>query len=161
MWRYTRSHYLPNTHPLIGPSINQHAHSCTHHTHTHTHTHTHLEKSYHPLAYELAHINHLYCADHIVFTMRVHYSSHCESNTKFPCTSHHAHPSPYSPEVTAIPSMAIRCASNGPPIPAPPSTYPDIEVVHVINSCHLDIGFADSSVGIINRYVQVTLPVRM
>jgi len=28
--------------------------------------------------------------------------------------------------------------------------FPDIKTVHVINSCHLDIGFADSSAGIIN-----------
>ena len=28
--------------------------------------------------------------------------------------------------------------------------YPQISTVHVINSCHLDIGFADSSAGIIN-----------
>lgn len=40
------------------------------------------------------------------------------------------------------------------PIPAPASApkYADVEMVHVINSCHLDIGFADSSQGIINRY---------
>eukprot|EP00928_Gymnodinium_smaydae_P036212 TRINITY_DN25336_c0_g1_i1.p1 TRINITY_DN25336_c0_g1~~TRINITY_DN25336_c0_g1_i1.p1 ORF type:complete len:743 (-),score=75.20 TRINITY_DN25336_c0_g1_i1:191-2419(-) len=30
--------------------------------------------------------------------------------------------------------------------------YPDIKHVHVINACHLDIGFADSSAGIVNRY---------
>ena len=33
----------------------------------------------------------------------------------------------------------------GPPGPPPPEPYADIKVVHVINSCHLDIGFADSS----------------
>ena len=33
-----------------------------------------------------------------------------------------------------------------------------ITVVHVINSCHLDIGFADSAAGIINRYFDHHLP---
>ena len=33
-----------------------------------------------------------------------------------------------------------------------------IKTVHVINSCHLDIGFADSSAGIINRYFDHHLP---
>ena len=33
-----------------------------------------------------------------------------------------------------------------------------IKVVHVINSCHLDLGFADSSAGIINRYFDHHLP---
>ena len=32
------------------------------------------------------------------------------------------------------------------------------QVVHVINSCHLDIGFADSSQGIINRYFDHHFP---
>ena len=39
-----------------------------------------------------------------------------------------------------------------------PTTHPEIEVVHVINSCHLDIGFADSSQGIINRYFDHHFP---
>mgnify|MGYP001179789920 CR=1 FL=1 len=30
--------------------------------------------------------------------------------------------------------------------------YPDVNSVHVINSCHLDIGFADSSANIVNEY---------
>jgi hypothetical protein len=30
---------------------------------------------------------------------------------------------------------------------APPTTYPEVKYLHVINSCHLDIGFADSSAG--------------
>ena len=34
----------------------------------------------------------------------------------------------------------------------------EIKVVHVINSCHLDIGFADSAAGIINRYFDHHLP---
>mmetsp|Transcript_35724 Transcript_35724/g.93375 ORF Transcript_35724/g.93375 Transcript_35724/m.93375 type:complete len:832 (-) Transcript_35724:153-2648(-) len=53
------------------------------------------------------------------------------------------------------------CASSGPPTPPPPPPtpdYADIEVVHVINSCHLDIGFADSSVGIVNRYFDHHFP---
>ena len=29
---------------------------------------------------------------------------------------------------------------------------PDVETVHVINSCHLDIGFADTSLAIVNDY---------
>ena len=33
-----------------------------------------------------------------------------------------------------------------------------VRVVHVINSCHLDIGFADSSVGIMNRYFDGHIP---
>ena len=37
-------------------------------------------------------------------------------------------------------------------------TYDDVKVVHVINSCHLDIGFADSSQGIINRYFDHHFP---
>ena len=37
-------------------------------------------------------------------------------------------------------------------------TYPDVKVVHVINSCHLDIGFVDSSVGIINLYFDKHIP---
>ena len=36
--------------------------------------------------------------------------------------------------------------------------YPHIKTVHVINSCHLDIGFADSSANIINRYFEHHLP---
>ena len=35
---------------------------------------------------------------------------------------------------------------------------PAVSVVHVINSCHLDIGFADSSQGIINRYFDHHFP---
>lgn len=34
----------------------------------------------------------------------------------------------------------------------------EITTVHVINSCHLDIGFADSSAGIINRYFDHHFP---
>jgi len=41
---------------------------------------------------------------------------------------------------------------------APPPNMTNIEVVHVINSCHLDIGFADSSAGIINRYFDHHIP---
>eukprot|EP01047_Picozoa_sp_COSAG01_P099469 COSAG01_NODE_29479_length_636_cov_1.713222_1_plen_145_part_01 len=37
-------------------------------------------------------------------------------------------------------------------------TYDDVEVVHVINSCHLDIGFVNSSVGIINLYFDHHIP---
>ena len=51
-----------------------------------------------------------------------------------------------------------KCAPPAPPAPPtpsppkpPPQNYTNIEVLHVINSCHLDIGFADSSQGIINR----------
>ena len=33
-----------------------------------------------------------------------------------------------------------------------------IKTVHVINSCHLDIGFADSSAGIVNRYFDSHFP---
>ena len=40
-------------------------------------------------------------------------------------------------------------------------TYPDVKVVHVINSCHLDIGFVDSSVGIINLYFDKHIPQAM
>ena len=29
---------------------------------------------------------------------------------------------------------------------------PAVETVHVINSCHLDIGFADTSLAIVNDY---------
>lgn len=49
---------------------------------------------------------------------------------------------------------------SGPPPPANPPNEPnaDIKVVHVINSCHLDIGFADSSQGIINRYFDHHFP---
>ena len=36
--------------------------------------------------------------------------------------------------------------------------YKQIKTVHVINSCHLDIGFADSSAGIINQYFDHHLP---
>ena len=32
--------------------------------------------------------------------------------------------------------------------------YDNVKTVHVINSCHLDIGFADSSAGIVERYFQ-------
>ena len=46
--------------------------------------------------------------------------------------------------------------------PSPPPTdepvYPHIKTVHVINSCHLDIGFADSSANILNRYFEHHLP---
>jgi len=33
-----------------------------------------------------------------------------------------------------------------------------VKTVHVINSCHLDIGFADSSAGIVNRYFDSHFP---
>jgi len=36
--------------------------------------------------------------------------------------------------------------------------YPDVNSVHVINSCHLDIGFADSSANIVNEYFHNYLP---
>ena len=59
-----------------------------------------------------------------------------------PCVpGHHQHPSP----------------SPGPPI-KPNEPNNDVKVVHVINSCHLDIGFADSSQGIINRYFDHHFP---
>ena len=38
------------------------------------------------------------------------------------------------------------------------TTLARIKTVHVINSCHLDIGFADSAAGIINRYFDHHLP---
>ena len=41
---------------------------------------------------------------------------------------------------------------------APPPVYKGVTKVHVINSCHLDIGFADSSQGIINRYFDHHFP---
>ena len=41
---------------------------------------------------------------------------------------------------------------------SPSPTYPDVTTVHVINSCHLDIGFKDSSVNIINLYFDHHLP---
>jgi hypothetical protein len=49
---------------------------------------------------------------------------------------------------------------HGPPPPAPNPKKPntDVKVVHVINSCHLDIGFADSSQGIVNRYFTHHIP---
>lgn len=47
------------------------------------------------------------------------------------------------------------CGSYPPP---PPPNYSNVSVVHVINSCHLDIGFADSSQGIINRYFDHHIP---
>ena len=40
----------------------------------------------------------------------------------------------------------------------PPLRATRIEHVHVINSCHLDIGFADSSAGIVNEYFERHLP---
>ena len=36
--------------------------------------------------------------------------------------------------------------------------YLNVSVVHVINSCHLDIGFADSAAGIVNRYFDKHIP---
>ena len=36
--------------------------------------------------------------------------------------------------------------------------YPNVSTVHVINSCHLDIGFKDSSLNIINLYFDHHLP---
>jgi hypothetical protein len=56
-----------------------------------------------------------------------------------------------------------KCARKPHGPPAPPPTPPNepaaaIKVVHVINSCHLDIGFADSSQGIINRYFDHHFP---
>ena len=42
--------------------------------------------------------------------------------------------------------------------PASGPTYPDVDVVHVINSCHLDIGFARSSADIINLYFDHHFP---
>ena len=46
-----------------------------------------------------------------------------------------------------------------PPPGPPPPVYPHItKTVHVINSCHLDIGFADSSANIINRYFDDHIP---
>mgnify|MGYP006163268775 FL=1 len=42
--------------------------------------------------------------------------------------------------------------------PTPAPTYPNVSTVHVINSCHLDIGFADSSAGIVNRYFDHHFP---
>ena len=36
--------------------------------------------------------------------------------------------------------------------------YGNVKTVHVINSCHLDIGFADSSAGIVERYFSEHIP---
>ena len=57
-------------------------------------------------------------------------------------------------------AAAKPCVPGGghPTPPAPKKAHPEIEVVHVINSCHLDIGFADSSQGIINRYFDHHFP---
>ena len=41
---------------------------------------------------------------------------------------------------------------------SPSPIYPNITTVHVINSCHLDIGFKDSSMNIINLYFDHHLP---
>lgn len=46
-----------------------------------------------------------------------------------------------------------RCDGGGPSGP-----YLNVSVVHVINSCHLDIGFADSAAGIVNRYFDKHIP---
>eukprot|EP00041_Stephanoeca_diplocostata_P034203 m.1150901 g.1150901 ORF g.1150901 m.1150901 type:complete len:780 (+) comp24479_c0_seq2:116-2455(+) len=43
-------------------------------------------------------------------------------------------------------------------IPMKSSENITVTTVHIINSCHLDIGFADSSVGIINRYFDHHIP---
>ena len=48
-------------------------------------------------------------------------------------------------------SRCDRPSASGP-------TYPDVDVVHVINSCHLDIGFARSSADIINLYFDHHFP---
>ena len=37
-------------------------------------------------------------------------------------------------------------------------SYPGIKHVHVVNSCHLDIGFANSSLGIVNEYFDHHIP---
>ena len=53
---------------------------------------------------------------------------------------------------------AVRSTDLPPPGPPPP-VYPQItKTVHVINSCHLDIGFADSAANIINRYFDDHIP---
>lgn len=49
---------------------------------------------------------------------------------------------PLAPGPACVPHPA---AGPTPPPTPPPEPYADIKVVHVINSCHLDIGFADSS----------------
>lgn len=58
-----------------------------------------------------------------------------------PCTGQTACViSPQSPEGTCMP------------------TYPDVKVVHVINSCHLDIGFINTSAAICNLYFDHHIP---
>jgi hypothetical protein len=37
-------------------------------------------------------------------------------------------------------------------------TYPFVKYVHVISSCHLDIGFKDTAAGIINLYFDIYIP---
>eukprot|EP01043_Picozoa_sp_COSAG02_P017275 COSAG02_NODE_780_length_17266_cov_3.939244_3_plen_698_part_00 len=39
-----------------------------------------------------------------------------------------------------------------PPTPPPPAFTKAIKTVHVVQSCHLDVGFADTCAGITNRY---------
>ena len=50
-----------------------------------------------------------------------------------------------------VPRLALLLASAA----AAPNT---VKTVHVINSCHLDIGFANSSAGIVNLYFDHHLP---
>jgi hypothetical protein len=67
---------------------------------------------------------------------------------------------PIVPKGKCVPGGAHHRPSGPPPPPPSPPNEPgiDIKVVHVINSCHLDIGFADSSQGIINRYFDHHFP---
>ena len=46
------------------------------------------------------------------------------------------------------------CGARGsPPNPPPPPAFTkNIKTVHVVQSCHLDVGFADTCAGIVNRY---------
>ena len=37
-------------------------------------------------------------------------------------------------------------------------TYPFVKHVHVITSCHLDIGFKDTSANILNNYFDIFIP---
>ena len=58
----------------------------------------------------------------------------------------------------AIQIAGVAQATTADTAPTPSPVYPDVTKVHVINSCHLDIGFADSSANIINRYFDNFFP---
>ncbi len=64
-------------------------------------------------------------------------------------------PSSPPPPPSSAPRPTAATNDDG---PSSSSVFPDIRTVHVINSCHLDIGFADSSAGIINRYFDHHIP---